>query len=153
MCIRDRNYYAALQIMEERLKQEASLSLELLLEIQRTVVAGSSAEKIGLRGPMPPGVPVSYTHLDVYKRQGRFDLQRRGVAPAAEGDTGALGPLVDKPAHHVEVLLVCLLYTSLNDLLFSLSHPAQDSEYGSVMTAVALSLIHISCCFFIKKTR
>ena len=51
-----RNYYAALQIMEERLKQEASLSLELLLEIQRTVVAGSSAEKIGLRGPMPPGV-------------------------------------------------------------------------------------------------
>ena len=25
----------------------------------------------------------------------------------------------------------------LNDLLFSLSYPAQDSEYGSVMTAVA----------------
>lgn len=51
-----RNYYAALQVMEERLKQKASLSLDLLLEIQRTVVAGSSAEEIGLRGPMPPGV-------------------------------------------------------------------------------------------------
>lgn len=51
-----RNYYAALQLLDERLKQKAPLSLELVLEVQRTVVAGSSAEKIGLRGPMPAGV-------------------------------------------------------------------------------------------------
>ena len=37
---------------------------------------------------------------------GGLDLQCRGVAPAAEGDTGALGAIVDELAHHVEVLLV-----------------------------------------------
>ncbi len=51
-----RNYYAALQLLEEHLKQRTPLSVDLLLEVQRTVVAGASAEKIGLRGPMPPGV-------------------------------------------------------------------------------------------------
>lgn len=51
-----RNYYAALQLLEDRLGREEPLSLELLLDVQRTVVAGSGAEKAGLRGPMPPGV-------------------------------------------------------------------------------------------------
>lgn len=51
-----RNYYGALQLLDERLRQEAPLSLDLLLEVQSIVASGSSNEKIGLRGPMPPGV-------------------------------------------------------------------------------------------------
>ena len=50
------NYYAALQLLENRLNQAEPLSKDLLLEVQQIVVAGSGAEKIGLRGPMPPSV-------------------------------------------------------------------------------------------------
>lgn len=51
-----RSYYAALQLLDDRLKSEAPVDMSLLLETQKEVMAGSSAEKIGLRGPMPPGV-------------------------------------------------------------------------------------------------
>lgn len=51
-----RNYYAALQFLDECLKKRTPLSKSLLLDLQQMVVAGSSAEKIGIRGTMPPGV-------------------------------------------------------------------------------------------------
>ena len=51
-----RNYYAALELLDERLAQSAPFSKELLLEVQRLVVKGTGREKAGLRGPMPPGV-------------------------------------------------------------------------------------------------
>lgn len=51
-----RNYFTALNILEEKLKNKTPFSKELLLEIQATVEKGASEEKIGLRGQMPPGV-------------------------------------------------------------------------------------------------
>lgn len=51
-----RNYYAALQLLDECLAANLPIDEQLLLNVQRIVVAGSSAEKVGLRGPMPPGV-------------------------------------------------------------------------------------------------
>ena len=51
-----RNYYAALEFLDEALKRERPFSKELVLDVQRIVVRGESAEKAGLRGPMPPGV-------------------------------------------------------------------------------------------------
>lgn len=51
-----RNYYAALQLLDKHLQLATPLSMELLLEVQRTIISGASAEKIGLRGPMPPGI-------------------------------------------------------------------------------------------------
>ena len=51
-----RNYYIALEMLEEKLKQHNPLSLDLILEVQRKIVEGESDEKKGLRGPMPPGV-------------------------------------------------------------------------------------------------
>ncbi|WP_305297542.1 Fic family protein [Parvibacter caecicola] len=51
-----RNYYRALEILDAHLEQRTSPSMELLLEVQQAVIAGASSEKIGLRGPMPPGV-------------------------------------------------------------------------------------------------
>lgn len=50
-----RNYYMALQVLEERAKQEVPFSKELILEVQELVEKGASEEKIGLRGEMPPG--------------------------------------------------------------------------------------------------
>ena len=50
-----RNYYMALQVLEERAKQEVPFSKELILEVQALVEKGASEEKIGLRGEMPPG--------------------------------------------------------------------------------------------------
>ena len=45
--------------------------------------------------------------IDAHARHhGRLNLQRLRIAPAAEGDAGALGAVVNEPAHHVEVLLV-----------------------------------------------
>lgn len=51
-----RNYYSALEILDKHLAEKSPLTLDLLLEVQATVVAGVSEEKVGLRGPMPPGV-------------------------------------------------------------------------------------------------
>ena len=51
-----RNYFLALNLLEERLKRKEAFSKAMILEVQAMVEKGASKEKIGLRGPMPPGV-------------------------------------------------------------------------------------------------
>ncbi len=51
-----RNYFLALNLLEEKLKGKEPFSKELLLEVQAMVEKGASKEKIGLRGEMPPSV-------------------------------------------------------------------------------------------------
>lgn len=51
-----RNYYAALEFLEKALSENRPFSRDLILDTQKLVVAGESYEKIGIRGPMPPGV-------------------------------------------------------------------------------------------------
>ena len=51
-----RNYFLALNLLDEKLKSKIPFSKELILEVQAMVEKGASKEKIGLRGPMPPGV-------------------------------------------------------------------------------------------------
>jgi len=51
-----RNYYSALEFLEERLKEKEQLSLKLILEVQKRICEGEPKEKIGLRGAMPAGV-------------------------------------------------------------------------------------------------
>lgn len=50
-----RNYFMALELLEEKLLHHASFTKDLILEVQALVEKGASKEKIGLRGPMPPG--------------------------------------------------------------------------------------------------
>lgn len=50
-----RNYFLALNLREEKLKEKEPFSKELLLEVQAMVEKGASKDKIGLRGEMPPG--------------------------------------------------------------------------------------------------
>ncbi len=51
-----RNYFLALNFLEEKLKKKEHLSKDMILKVQAIVEKGASKEKIGLRGPMPPGV-------------------------------------------------------------------------------------------------
>ena len=51
-----RNYFLALNLLEEKLKRKEVFSKEMILEVQAMVDKGASKEKIGLRGPMPPGM-------------------------------------------------------------------------------------------------
>jgi len=51
-----RNYFLALNLLEEKLKRKEAFSKEMILEVQALVEKGASKEKIGLRGPMPPGM-------------------------------------------------------------------------------------------------
>ena len=51
-----RNYYLALNLLEEKLKERIPFSKQLLLEVQALVEKGASKEKIGLRGEMPAGM-------------------------------------------------------------------------------------------------
>ncbi|MCF0150392.1 MAG: Fic family protein [Firmicutes bacterium] len=51
-----RNYFLALNYLEEAAKKKQPFSMELLLQVQRLVEAGAAKNRIGLRGPMPPGV-------------------------------------------------------------------------------------------------
>ena len=52
----DRNYFLALNYLEEKVKNKEKFSKKLILDVQKLVEKGASKEKIGLRGPMPPGV-------------------------------------------------------------------------------------------------
>lgn len=51
-----RNYFLALNYLEKKLKNKEKFSKKLILDVQKMVENGASKEKIGLRGPMPPGV-------------------------------------------------------------------------------------------------
>ena len=51
-----RNYFLALNFLEEKLKRKEIFSKEMILEVQAMVEKGASKDKIGLRGPMPLGV-------------------------------------------------------------------------------------------------
>ena len=51
-----RNYFLALNFLERKLELSEKLSVQLILDVQKYVEKGASSEKIGLRGPMPPGV-------------------------------------------------------------------------------------------------
>ena len=51
-----RNYFLALNFLEEKNKKREPFSKKMILEVQAMVEKGASKEKIGLRGPMPPGV-------------------------------------------------------------------------------------------------
>ena len=50
-----RNYYLALEFLDKKLEKKESLSIKLILEVQRIICEGESEEKIGLRKAMPPG--------------------------------------------------------------------------------------------------
>ncbi|MBQ3773414.1 MAG: Fic family protein, partial [Pseudobutyrivibrio sp.] len=51
-----RNYFLALNYLEEKAKKNEKFSKKLILDLQKYVEKGASKEKIGLRGPMPPGI-------------------------------------------------------------------------------------------------
>ena len=51
-----RNYFLALNFLEKKVSKKEKFSQKLILEVQKLVEKGASKEKIGLRGPMPPGV-------------------------------------------------------------------------------------------------
>lgn len=51
-----RNYFLALNYLEEKLNNKVKLSKKLILDVQKLVEKGAPKEKIGFRGPMPPGV-------------------------------------------------------------------------------------------------
>lgn len=51
-----RNYFQALNLLEEKLKKKERFSKEMILEVQAIIEKGASKEKMGLRDPMPPGV-------------------------------------------------------------------------------------------------
>ena len=51
-----RNYYLALNYLEEKAKKKEKFSKRLILDVQKYVEKGASKEKIGLRGQTPPGV-------------------------------------------------------------------------------------------------
>lgn len=51
-----RNYFLALNFLEQKITKREKFSKKLILDVQKLVEKGASKEKIGLRGPMPPGV-------------------------------------------------------------------------------------------------
>lgn len=51
-----RNYFLALNYLEEKANKKEKLSVKLIIDVQKYVEKGASKEKIGLRGQMPPGV-------------------------------------------------------------------------------------------------
>ena len=50
-----RNYFLALNYLEEKVKKKERFSKKLILDVQKYVEKGASKEKIGLRGAMKSG--------------------------------------------------------------------------------------------------
>ncbi len=57
-----RNYFLALNHLEQQAKEKAPFSKELILSVQKLVEKGASKEKIGLKGATPPGVLFAVYH-------------------------------------------------------------------------------------------
>lgn len=51
-----RNYFSALSYLERELTKKTKVSTKMIMDVQAIVEKGASAEKIGFRGPMPPGM-------------------------------------------------------------------------------------------------
>lgn len=51
-----RNYFLALNYLEEKAKKKEKFSKKLIMDLQKYVEKGAPKEKIGLRGQTPPGV-------------------------------------------------------------------------------------------------
>ena len=51
-----RNYFLALNYLEEKAKNKEKLTRKMILDVQKLVEKGASKEKIGFRKQMPPGV-------------------------------------------------------------------------------------------------
>lgn len=51
-----RNYFLALNLLEEKIKQKEKFLKQMMPEVQALVEKGASKDKIGLRGPMPLGM-------------------------------------------------------------------------------------------------
>lgn len=58
-----RNYFLALNYLEEKVNKKEKFSKKLILDVQKLVEKGASKEKIGLRGAMPPGGYLLYMIL------------------------------------------------------------------------------------------
>ena len=81
-----RNYYLALNYLEERARKREKFSCKLILDVQKLVEKGASEERIGLRGKTPPGVLFA-----VYDSEtGNPDY----IPPASEDVPGLLDELV-----------------------------------------------------------
>ena len=50
-----RNYFLALNFLEQKRKNKEKFSKTLILDVQKLVEKGAPKEKIGIRGPTPPG--------------------------------------------------------------------------------------------------
>ena len=50
-----RNYYLALNFLEQKIQEKTAFSKDLILQVQALVEKGASSEKIGFRGAMPLG--------------------------------------------------------------------------------------------------
>ena len=82
-----RNYYLAMEYLDNKLKKKEKLSFDLILDVQRKVVYGSSKEKIGIRGPMPPGF--LFAVYDENSKEPEY------IPPAAEDIESLLEELID----------------------------------------------------------
>ena len=85
-----RNYFKALEFLEQALKVKTPVSKDLILKVQAMVVKGEPPEKTGFRGPMPPGVLFA-----VYD-------DKTGGAEYIPPEAGELEGLVEELVRYVE---------------------------------------------------
>lgn len=127
-----RNYFAALKYLELQLKRKTPFSKELMLSVQKMVVDGESVEKIGLRGPMPPGVLFA-----VYD-------DKTGAVDYIPPEAGDIGPLLDELVDYVSssddhpVIKAAIVHYQLVTI-----HPFED---GNGRTARLLSDYVLDLC-------
>ena len=81
VCARDGDDWDALADKAARLRQTMNAKIEMVRGESLTI----SSTELRQGGALRRYTPVSYTHLDVYKRQGQPDPRLRGRAPRGSG--------------------------------------------------------------------
>lgn len=105
-----RNYYLTLEYLEEKLKEKAPVSVELILDVQERIVFGASKDKIGLRGAMPPGVLFA-VYDDVTKQPEYIPPEYTDVKPLLEElvdyvNTSSDHPVIKAAVMHYQMVTI-----------------------------------------------
>lgn len=98
-----RNYFAALEYLEKCRAGNIAFSKRLILDVQKIVVRGESAEKTGFRGPMPPGVLFA-VYDDASGRADYIPPEAKDVEPLVDELAGYVSATDDHPVIRAAVV-------------------------------------------------
>lgn len=126
-----RNYFLALELLENKLIKQEPISKDLILKVQKQICFGESKEKIGIRQPMPAGVLFAVWNDD--GTPAYIPPEQKDISPLLDELIEYINESTDHP-----LIKAALLHYQLVTI-----HPFED---GNGRTARIISSYFLSLC-------